>query len=128
MSRLGASIRRRSHIARGWRRPASRPSILRRSRPKTASIMAKFAESPGIVQLIGQRLMTGQTLTDSNISLGQGVAAVVGATARTVGTVAGAAVAAPLTIVEQPMRKRQPTGTEVEADLESDRKPTPLTQ
>nr|WP_237352787.1 alpha/beta hydrolase [Rhizobium leguminosarum] len=88
----------------------------------------KFAESPGIVQLIGQRLMTGQTLTDSNISLGQGVAAVVGGTARTVGTVAGAAVAAPLTIVEQPMRKRQPTGTEVEDDLESDRKPTPLTQ
>nr|WP_245510850.1 alpha/beta hydrolase [Rhizobium leguminosarum] len=88
----------------------------------------KFAESPEIVQLIGQRLMTGQTLTDSNISLGQGVAAVVGGTARTVGTVAGAAVAAPLTIVEQPMRKRQPTGTEVEDDLESDRKPTPLTQ
>ncbi|WP_132568447.1 alpha/beta hydrolase [Rhizobium sullae] len=88
----------------------------------------KFAESPEIVQLIGQRLMTGQTLTDSNVSLGQGVAAVVGGTARTVGTVAGAAVAAPLTIVEQPMRKRQPTGTEVENDLESDRKPTPLTQ
>ncbi|WP_087006215.1 alpha/beta hydrolase [Rhizobium sullae] len=88
----------------------------------------KFAESPEIVQLIGQRLMTGQTLTDSNVSLGQGVAAVVGGTARTVGTVAGAAVAAPLTIVEQPMRKRQPTGIEVENDLESDRKPTPLTQ
>ncbi|NKL77635.1 alpha/beta fold hydrolase [Rhizobium leguminosarum bv. viciae] len=88
----------------------------------------KFAESPEIVQLIGQRLMTGQTLTDSNVSLGQGVAAVVGGTARTVGTVAGAAVAAPLTIVEQPMRKRQPSGREVGEDLESDRKPTPLTR
>ncbi|WP_425355765.1 alpha/beta hydrolase [Rhizobium leguminosarum] len=88
----------------------------------------KFAESPEIVQLIGQRLMTGQTLTDSNVSLGQGVAAVVGGTARTVGTVAGAAVAAPLTIVEQPMRTRQPSGREVGEDLESDRKPTPLTQ
>ncbi|TBZ96288.1 alpha/beta fold hydrolase [Rhizobium leguminosarum bv. viciae] len=88
----------------------------------------KFAESPEIVQLIGQRLMTGQTLTDSNVSLGQGVAAVVGGTARTVGTVAGAAVAAPLTIVEQPMRTPQPSGREVGEDLESDRKPTPLTQ
>ncbi|WP_222307193.1 alpha/beta hydrolase [Rhizobium leguminosarum] len=88
----------------------------------------KFAESPEIVQLIGQRLMTGQTLTDSNVSLGQGVAAVVGGTARTVGTVAGAAVAAPLTIVEQPMRKRQPTGAELEDDLERDRKSKPLTQ
>ncbi|MBY5786695.1 alpha/beta hydrolase [Rhizobium leguminosarum] len=88
----------------------------------------KFAESPEIVQLIGQRLMTGQKLTDSNVSLGQGVAAVVGGTARTVGTVAGAAVAAPLTIIEQPARRQQPSATEVGEDLDSDRKPTPLTQ
>ncbi|MGO6678731.1 alpha/beta hydrolase [Rhizobium leguminosarum] len=88
----------------------------------------KFAESPGIVQLIGQRLMTGQTLTDSNISLGQGVAAVVGGTARAVGTVAGAAVAAPLTIIEQPARRQQPTGTELEDSLHNDRQSKPLTQ
>ncbi|MBY3232704.1 alpha/beta hydrolase [Rhizobium laguerreae] len=88
----------------------------------------KFAESPEIVQLIGQRLMTGQTLTDSNVSLGQGVAAVVGGTARTVGTVAGAAVAAPLTIIEQPARRQQPTGTELEDSLNKDRQSKPLTQ
>jgi len=88
----------------------------------------KFAESPEIVQLIGQRLMTGQTLTDSNVSLGQGVAAVVGGTARTVGRVAGATVSAPLRIAEQPMRKRQPTGSEVEADLTRDGTTSPLTQ
>lgn len=88
----------------------------------------KFAESPGIVQLIGQRLMTGQTLTDSNISLGQGVAAVMGGTARTVGTIAGAAVAAPLTIVEQPAKRQQPTGTELEDSLHNDRQSKPLTQ
>lgn len=35
-----------------------------------------------------------------------GVAAVVGGTVRTVGTVAGTAVAAPLTILEQPSRTR----------------------
>ncbi|OIS93733.1 esterase [Brucella cytisi] len=61
----------------------------------------KFAESPEIVQLIGQRLIAGQTLTDTRISLGEGVVAVVGGTVRTVGNVAGTAVAAPLTITER---------------------------
>lgn len=79
----------------------------------------KFAESPQIVQLIGQRLMTGQTLTDSNISLGQGIAAVVGGTARTVSSVAGAAVTAPLLIVQPYSRKARPAGSDVEADLKA---------
>ncbi|MBB3454882.1 esterase/lipase superfamily enzyme [Rhizobium sp. BK313] len=85
----------------------------------------KFAESPQIVQLIGQRIITGQTLTDSNISLGEGVAAVVGGTARTVGTVAGAAVAAPLTIVEQPLRPKK--AADVDATLRVDPESKPLT-
>jgi esterase/lipase superfamily enzyme len=85
----------------------------------------KFAESPQIVQLIGQRIITGQTLTDSNISLGEGVAAVVGGTARTVGTVAGAAVAAPLTIVEQPPRPKK--AADVDATLRVDPESKPLT-
>ncbi len=88
----------------------------------------KFAESPEIVQLIGQRLMTGQTLTDSNVSLGQGVAAVVGGTARTIGTVAGATVAAPLTIVEESPHRRQATEAEVEDSLRNDPLSKPLTQ
>ncbi len=88
----------------------------------------KFAESPEIVQLIGQRLMTGQTLTDSNVSLGQGVAAVIAGTARTVGTVAGAAVAAPLTIAERPTGTRKVTGEDVGDALSSDEKSKPLTQ
>lgn len=61
----------------------------------------KFAESPEIVQLIGQRLMTGQPLTDSNISLGEGVTAVVGGTVRTIGTVAATAVTAPVVVLEK---------------------------
>jgi esterase/lipase superfamily enzyme len=85
----------------------------------------KFAESPEIVQLIGQRLMTGQTLTDSNISLGEGVAAVVGGTARTVGAVAGATVAAPLTIVEQ---GKKPRAADVGDTLQNDRQSKPLNQ
>ncbi|MGV1793688.1 alpha/beta hydrolase [Rhizobium sp. A37_96] len=68
----------------------------------------KFAESPEIVQLIGQRLMTGQTLTDSNITIGEGVAAVVGGTVRTVGTVAGAVAAAPLTIADPSSDRKRP--------------------
>lgn len=62
----------------------------------------KFAESPQVVQLIGQRLVTGQTLTDSNVSLGQGVTAVVAGTVNTVGKVAATTVAAPLTVLEEP--------------------------
>jgi esterase/lipase superfamily enzyme len=85
----------------------------------------KFAESPDIVQLIGQRLMTGQPLTDSNVSLGEGVAAVVGGTARTVGTVAATAASAPLTIMEQPTRRKP---DDVGDTLQNDPQSKPLTQ
>ncbi|NTF50997.1 alpha/beta hydrolase [Rhizobium rhizogenes] len=85
----------------------------------------KFAESPDIVQLIGQRLMTGQPLTDSNVSLGEGVAAVVGGTARTVGTVAATAASAPLTIMEQPTRRKP---DDVGDTLQNDHQSKPLTQ
>nr|WP_200994529.1 alpha/beta hydrolase [Rhizobium rhizogenes]QCL09886.1 hypothetical protein pC5.8b_396 [Rhizobium rhizogenes] len=85
----------------------------------------KFAESPDIVQLIGQRLMTGQPLTDSNVSLGEGVAAVVGGTARTVGTVAATAASAPLTIMEQPTRRKP---DDVGDTLQNDQQSKPLTQ
>ncbi len=46
----------------------------------------KFAESPEIVQLIGQRIIKGQTLTDSEITLGDGITAVVAGTAKMSGT------------------------------------------
>ncbi|MRG57221.1 alpha/beta fold hydrolase [Phyllobacterium sp. SYP-B3895] len=64
----------------------------------------KFAESPQVVQLIGQRLVTGQTLTDSNVSLGQGITAVVAGSVSTVGNIAAKTVAAPLTVIEEPKR------------------------
>ncbi|MCZ7463813.1 alpha/beta hydrolase [Rhizobium rhizogenes] len=86
----------------------------------------KFAESPEIVQLIGQRLMTGQTLTDSNITLGEGVATVIGGTVRTVGNVAGAAVAAPLTVVEQSNRPK--TSTDIEHTLRGNPQPALLSR
>ena len=80
----------------------------------------KFAESPEIVQLIGQRLMTGQTLTDSNVSLGEGITAVVGGTVSNIGTVAATAVAAPAIIVDQPRRaKKKAADQTLSGDLES---------
>jgi esterase/lipase superfamily enzyme len=84
----------------------------------------KFAESPQIVQLIGQRLIAGQPLTDSEVSLGEGITAVVAGTAKTVGTVAGAAVAAPVTVLEQPRKTR---ATDVGATLTQDPESKPLT-
>ncbi|MDM9624240.1 alpha/beta hydrolase [Rhizobium sp. S96] len=87
----------------------------------------KFAESPEIVQLIGQRLMTGQTLTDSNVSLGQGITAVVGGTVTTIGNVAATAVAAPATIIEHPvvLKKKPENASDT---LQGDLKQQPLTQ
>ncbi|WP_431322826.1 alpha/beta hydrolase [Rhizobium sp. YTU87027] len=87
----------------------------------------KFAESPEIVQLIGERLMTGQTLTDSKVTLGQGITAVVGGTVTNIGTVAATAVAAPAMLVEQPLaprRRPRPAGETLGGDL----KPQQLTQ
>jgi esterase/lipase superfamily enzyme len=88
----------------------------------------KFAESPEIVPLIGQRLMTGQPLTDENTSLGEGVAAVIGGTARTVGAVAATTISAPLNAVEQPMTTRKKAATDVGDTLQNDPESKPLTQ
>ncbi|MEF0942956.1 alpha/beta hydrolase [Rhizobium sp. BR 362] len=85
----------------------------------------KFAESPEIVQLIGRRLMTGQPLTDSNVSLGQGITAVVGGTVTNIGTVAAAAVAAPVTVIEQPLQ-RKGKQSKAEDRLQGDLQPQPL--
>jgi esterase/lipase superfamily enzyme len=71
--------------------------------------------------------MTGQTLTDSNVTLGQGITAVVGGTVTNIGTVAATAVAVPATIIEQPLaerRKPRPADDTLGGDL----KPQTLTQ
>ncbi len=60
----------------------------------------KFAESPEIVQLIGQRLVTGQALTSTDIGLSEGIGAVLLGTATTVGKIAATTVSAPITVLE----------------------------
>ncbi|WP_244506354.1 alpha/beta hydrolase [Pararhizobium polonicum] len=71
----------------------------------------KFAESPQIVQLIGQRLVTGQTLTDSDIGVGDGITAIVAGTVNTVGKVAATTVATPVDLLSgniRPLPKKKP--------------------
>jgi len=85
----------------------------------------KFAESPEIVKLIGKRLITGQTLTDSDVSLGDGITAVVAGTARGVGTVAATAMTAPLTAVEN-AKPAKPA--DIDQTLQTNKASQPLTQ
>lgn len=58
----------------------------------------KFAESPEVVRLIGQRLVAGQPLTDAEVGLGGRLGAVAMGAAQTVGGAAGLAVSAPIAI------------------------------
>lgn len=60
----------------------------------------KFAESPEIVQLIGQRIANGQPLTATNTGLGNKVGAVLLGTANAVGSVAATTVSAPIDMLE----------------------------
>src|SRR4051812_13093781 len=60
----------------------------------------KFAESPELVQLIGRRLETGQSIDDWHEGLGDRVIAATTGAASSVGTAAGIAVAVPVSIVD----------------------------
>ncbi len=64
----------------------------------------KFAESPQIVQLIGQRISEGQTLTDSRVGLGDQILVATTGTASAAGNVAGLILAAPVAAIDQDTR------------------------
>jgi esterase/lipase superfamily enzyme len=55
---------------------------------------SKFAESPEVVRLLGQRLIAGQTVTNQDVSLGTELGASAITLSNTVGSVAGAAICA----------------------------------
>ncbi len=61
---------------------------------------SKFAASPAVVQAIGRRLASGQTLTDGRASLGEKVGQVAVGAASTVGSAAGLAVSAPFAVID----------------------------
>ena len=65
----------------------------------------KFADSPEVVQMIGARLMTGQTITDSDVGLGERIGAVALGAAQTVGTATGAVVSAPIAVFDPATRR-----------------------
>lgn len=65
----------------------------------------KFAESPYVVKLLGNRLIAGQTVTDSSIGLGESIGALAVGTAQTVGGAASVAVSAPIAIFDPTTRR-----------------------
>lgn len=66
---------------------------------------AKFAQSPAVVQLIGQRLIAGQTLSDSSSGLGDKLGRIAVGAASTVGTAASIAVSTPIAIIDPKTRE-----------------------
>ncbi|QCI98900.1 alpha/beta hydrolase [Agrobacterium larrymoorei] len=72
----------------------------------------KFAESPEVVRLIGDRLIAGQTVTDSDVGLGEAIGAVGIGAAQTVGTAASVAISAPIAVFDP--RTRENYGRQVE--------------
>jgi esterase/lipase superfamily enzyme len=65
----------------------------------------KFAESPEVVKLIGNRLIAGQTVTDSDVGIGERLGAVALGTAQTVGGAASVAVSAPIAVFDPTTRR-----------------------
>ncbi|ASV84835.1 hypothetical protein CES85_5639 [Ochrobactrum quorumnocens] len=65
----------------------------------------KFAESPEVVKLIGSRLVTGQTITDSEIGVGDRLGAVAIGAAQTVGGTASVLVNAPIAVFDPQTRR-----------------------
>jgi esterase/lipase superfamily enzyme len=78
---------------------------------------SKFAESPEIVQLIGTRLSSGQTLTDNRVGLGDSIVAATAGAAAVAGTAAGLAVAAPVALVDQNTRENYARHVETLGDV-----------
>ncbi|MGO4438746.1 alpha/beta hydrolase [Rhizobium sp. RAF56] len=72
----------------------------------------KFAASPEVVQLIGTRLLAGQTITDNDIGLGEAIGAVAMGAAETVGSAASVAVSTPIAVFDR--RTRDSYGDQVQ--------------
>jgi esterase/lipase superfamily enzyme len=66
---------------------------------------AKFAESPEVVRAIGTRLVAGQSLTQSEIGLGDDITILAAGTAKAVGTGVGLAASVPISIVDPHTRR-----------------------
>nr|WP_246273053.1 alpha/beta hydrolase [Oricola thermophila] len=65
---------------------------------------SKFAQSPEVVRLLGERLIAGQTVTDQDIGLGEHIGAAAIGVTNTVGSAASLAVSVPIAIVDPATR------------------------
>ncbi|WP_188611865.1 alpha/beta hydrolase [Chelatococcus reniformis] len=65
----------------------------------------KFAQSPDVVRMIGQRLVEGQTLNDGRSGLGERLGQVAVGAASTVGSAASLAISAPIAIIDPHTRE-----------------------
>jgi esterase/lipase superfamily enzyme len=65
----------------------------------------KFATSPDMVQLLGDRLIKGQPVSDSGLSGGQSLGSTTIGAGQVIGTAAGAVLSAPILIFESASRR-----------------------
>ncbi|MDF1608286.1 alpha/beta hydrolase [Hoeflea sp. YIM 152468] len=65
---------------------------------------SKFAESPEVVKLLGQRLIDGQAVTEQDLGLGAEFGATAMSVSNTVGSAAGMAISAPIAILDPKAR------------------------
>jgi esterase/lipase superfamily enzyme len=65
----------------------------------------KFAASPEIVKVIGTRLVNGQSLSESQMGLGDSITILAAGTAKAVGTGAGLLVSTPLSVIDPATRR-----------------------
>ncbi|MGJ8569588.1 MAG: alpha/beta hydrolase [Hoeflea sp.] len=64
----------------------------------------KFAKSPEVVKLLGQRLIDGQAVTDQDLGLGAELGATAMSVSNTVGSAAGMVISAPISIIDPKAR------------------------
>lgn len=65
----------------------------------------RFAALPDVVQLIGNRLVNGQTVTDGDMSLGDRIGVAAMGVGQTVGSAAGMVISAPIAVVDPATRQ-----------------------
>jgi esterase/lipase superfamily enzyme len=61
---------------------------------------SKFAESPEVVQIIGQRLVEGQSLSDTHLGIGERIGYAAAGAGSAIGSAAALTVTAPLAIID----------------------------
>jgi len=65
----------------------------------------KFADNHEVVQLIGQRLIAGQTISGSDVSLGERISEFATGVGETVGGAAGVALSGPIAVLDPNTRR-----------------------